>query len=89
MARKYINQLSLATTKSNSIATFLIRTTNKNNFNSSDNWNCVTWNGFHLWTIKVPIVYIIGQLECVTYQCYFINTLFDIFFLKGVPHGTF
>jgi len=28
------------------------------------------------------MVYTIGQLECVTYQCYFINALFDIFF-KG------
>jgi len=37
---------------------------------------------FHLCTIKVPMVYTIGQLECATYQCYFINALFDIFF-KG------
>jgi len=28
------------------------------------------------------MVYTIDQLECVTYQCYFINVLFDIFF-KG------
>jgi len=37
-------------------------------------------DGFHLCTIKVPMVYIIGQLECATYQCYFINVLFDIIF---------
>jgi len=36
--------------------------------------------GFHLCTIEVPMVYTIGQLECVTYQYYFINVLFDIFF---------
>jgi len=30
------------------------------------------------------MVYTIGRLECVTYQCYFINVLFDIVFLKGV-----
>jgi len=28
------------------------------------------------------MVYTIDQLECATYQCYFINALFDIFF-KG------
>jgi len=38
--------------------------------------------GFHLCTIEVPMVYTISQLECATYQCYFINALFDIFF-KG------
>jgi len=37
-------------------------------------------NGFHLCTIKVPMVYMIGQLECATCQCYFINALFDIIF---------
>lgn len=35
---------------------------------------------FHLCTIKVSMVYIIDQLECVIYQCYFINALFDILF---------
>jgi len=40
----------------------------------------MSWTGFHLCTVKVPMVYIIDQLECATYQCYFINALFDIFF---------
>jgi len=41
-----------------------------------------------LCTIKVPMLYIIDQLECDTYQCYFISALFDIFILKGAPRGT-
>jgi len=40
----------------------------------------VVGKGFHLYIINVPMIYNIGQLECATYQYYFINALFDMFF---------